>query len=81
MGKLPFETYWTDYSPTQPRWNEPIQMIYGIAEDSTCGLAVITSNNRLLWIGGTFSWYYGFDSSNPWSQTGGGVRNFARLDC
>lgn len=76
--RLPWEFFITDRVPMQARWKEPCRILGAVAEDAASGFVMITSNGRIVWAGGGFSWYYGWDpASNP-SQVGFQNSNYSR---
>lgn len=81
LMKLPWETYWTSYTPTQARIAEPANLLMGWSQASgQSGFAIITSNSRLISIGGQMDYYYGRD---PGQTANNGASNdtcFNRLE-
>jgi hypothetical protein len=78
-SKLPWETFFTDYSPTQPRTNERANIIQAFSEDTGGGYSMITTNNRFL-ISCDVSWYYGLDPSCTVGTDGSNYSAPTRID-
>jgi len=67
---LPFEVYFSDYTPVMPRFQENVTMVQPQTEGTSNGFFFIADNNRIV---GTTnqSWYYGFDVVFSSARSGG----------
>jgi hypothetical protein len=59
--KLPWETWFTDYSPAQIRFAEKVNMLSSANEGGTAFFLMITTNNRFVVLNQGPSWYYTWD--------------------
>lgn len=61
--KLPWETFFTDYSPTQMRFAERYNVLASCTDGSNGGFMGVSTNNRFVMVNSNMGWNYSWDPS------------------
>jgi hypothetical protein len=78
-NRLPWEHWFTDESWAQVRFAEPVNMVTGWGEASAGGWNYITTNGRLMVLGGDVSYDYALDPANGHDNVSYGQHNPTRM--